>query len=448
MKFTHGVRVFVVLILLTTYFFGFSQLGVFALDNLLSEDGFTNNTTIGSIDVSNFTVEEADQLLQIEVEDWLKEQKNELEYNEEQFPFPAELFSFNLATSVQSAQSGQENSLRASINESALSEWLNASYSISLENVNVNLILQEIELIASTLTNGKTLSLNEYLISEELGEYVSEAISAEVDVTPDVVQLVEALSPIHLPGQTSFSFNDYVKNSGISSQDYETMGLISSLIYELTLQTNFQIIERNTSKQLPASIDLGYEAKVQPELNLDFSLANPNEALYVIKLEILGNKLYGRLEGKPLPATYSVLLQGKETFSPKTIIQYSPKITTGNVEVQFEGKDGVLIEVIKKIVNSSGEVTGTVQIAEDFYPPQHRIEVHSLVVPESAATQSGQKKGDDSSGPTSDEEDKVKDSTVPPETVGGTGEDAKKIGESTKTKKSSEEPSQDENSLK
>ena len=50
----------------------------------------------------------------------------------------------------------------------------------------------------------------------------------------------------------------------------------------MILPTNFSIIERNISEELPDYAELGFEAKVNPEKNKDLVFSNGNESSYKI----------------------------------------------------------------------------------------------------------------------------------------------------------------------
>ncbi|HJV17174.1 MAG TPA: G5 domain-containing protein, partial [Bacillales bacterium] len=67
-------------------------------------------------------------------------------------------------------------------------------------------------------------------------------------------------------------------------------------------------------------------------------------------------------------------------FKPKTIIQYSPLLASGKVSVTTPGKEGNLVKVYREIYQSD-QLLKKELIAEDYYPPVYRVEIHSLTVP-------------------------------------------------------------------
>ena len=120
---------------------------------------------------------------------------------------------------------------------------------------------------------------------------------------------------------------------GLNTVDSEAASTIASVLYELILQTNFAILERNQSPTLPGETTLGLEAKVDSIINQDFSFFNPNDEVYRIELLESKDGLIATLTGFPFDYLYEFNLEDEKLFEPKTIWQYSAKLSVGQVEV-------------------------------------------------------------------------------------------------------------------
>jgi vancomycin resistance protein YoaR len=139
-----------------------------------------------------------------------------------------------------------------------------------------------------------------------------------------------------------------------------------------------EVIERNTSRQLPEYIEMGFEAQVSME-NLDFVLFNPNTTEYIVNIILHDNKVTMELVGAPLLYRYEIALEDKTTYPPKSIIQFDPTLPLGTSKILEVGKKGSLIKVLRNKMEENGEIVSTELISEDFYPPVHQVVLSSIL---------------------------------------------------------------------
>ena len=80
----------------------------------------------------------------------------------------------------------------------------------------------------------------------------------------------------------------------------------------------------------------------------------------------------------------------KENVKPRTIYRLSAELPIGQEKVLEEGKDGLRVQVYRKIseVNSSFEEDKL--ISRDFYPPKNKVVLVSSEKPEETTTNESQ----------------------------------------------------------
>jgi hypothetical protein len=196
------------------------------------------------------------------------------------------------------------------------------------------------------------------------------------DIPIDLQTFLEHSSKIDISEQSTFSLLDFVKEKGLDKLNFDTLSLIASGIYQSILTTNFSILERNIGNSLPENDSLGFESELNIERNEDLIFSNPNNSVYSIELVLENKSLKITLLGEKLPYHYKIT-KDIQTFKPKTIIQYSPLLPNGKVKVATTGKDGKLVKVYRDVYQGEQKLKREL-ISSDFYPPVHRVEIHSL----------------------------------------------------------------------
>lgn len=393
------IKLFLVLIVCTFYIYGFSQYGVQAYDALWNKNSsFDEGTFIGSIDVSGKTKNEAVQIVKQQVEKWQSETEFNIHFKEKTDSFDTSMISFQIENSVNQAKQGQKNSLIAEIDtfESFLS-----SISPVLSNTvyDFEKVKSEILAKARQLQTGKyDLQLGDFLFDPQ---FEKDHVISEVTIQSKIAEndynlLASEMSEIELKPMTQFSLLGKLDELEIKQVSKHALNLLATGIYQVILPTNFSIIERQISKELPNYAELGYEAKADVDRNMDLVFSNPNEATYVIKVEWKKNSVKVSLLGSSFLNQYQIKTKGKQTFKPKTIVQFNPQLTPLQKIVEEEGKEGLLIKVIRETYDENGQLLKTEEISEDFYAPIHRVEVQGLIVEEGNSSENKEQTTDDS----------------------------------------------------
>lgn len=389
MRNQQGIKLFLVLILCTSYIYGFSQFGVQAYDSFWNKNSsFEEGTFIGSVDVSEKTKSEAIQLVKQQAEKWKKESEIQLRFKEKTVAFDNSLINYQIEESVNKAVQGQKNSVPAVIE--SIDTFFSSSVSATLSNS-----VYDFEKIKTAILS-KAIQLQEGKYEVKLGDFLvdpqmeKENVISKVELQSkisenDVALLKGQLTKIELKPMSQFSLLDRINELGLKQVSQSTYNLLATGVYQVVLPTNFSIIERQISKELPKYAQLGYEAKVNVDKKMDLVFSNPNESSYTVKLDWNKSSLTVSLLGPSFLNQYRLKTKDKETFKPKTIVQFNPQLSQLQKIVEEEGKEGLLIHVIRETYDENGKLLKTEQISEDFYPPIHRIEVQGLILEEGSS---------------------------------------------------------------
>lgn len=398
-----GIKLFVVLLFCTIFIYSFSHFGVLAYNATTSSgDEFKEGTFIGSLNVSGKSKSEATTALAEEVAKWRTETKIELFYKEKNAPIDLAIFNFELEGSVTSAVNGTANPVIVSINQHDLRQaYKLISPDLSIEDVNEDTFGAELSTYPANLSIGTfKVQLENHMNDSGNNEVISQAEITLKNTIAPVAEGVQKLSSIKIEPRSQISLTDLFASNDMTEFSNEAKSIIASGIYEAILPTNFIIVERNISLNLPQYAKLGYEALVNEDKNLGFSFANPNESSYEIKLSVNANVLNVELFGSPFLYEYRILLGEQEKFKPKKIIQYSPQLKPNAVTIKQPGQDGIQMKVYREVYDENGSLLRTETISDDFYPPVHQIEIHGLKSTSSPASGENNETGTKNDGST------------------------------------------------
>jgi VanW like protein len=374
------VKLMTVLFLSTFFLYGFSHLGVFAYETFFVKSlNLSKHAAVASINLGGANKEEAMKILNEKVEEWKVNQNLMLDFNGETARIDPSLFQFHLEESLEKLVDNENTSLIVTMDEKAFDAFLSNHFAdYRGEDINLPSLREYLLSLAGSLHKEESILIYDYAASKESPQVLYEAVSNELEVTPTIKSFIDNYPTIPIAPNSQFSFSDFLETEGFVVESQADLSPVTSLLYQITLHSNFSVIERNISKLLPDYVTLGFEAKYNPTNNQDFVITNPNSTGYELKLAIKENRIKVQLQGIPFPNTYNVRLSEKEAFSPRVIKQFSPFVEKGSVDIQQEGKDGILIRVYKQKLSSSGEILSEELINEDFYAPQHKIAVYPL----------------------------------------------------------------------
>ncbi|WP_121662984.1 VanW family protein [Metabacillus litoralis] len=370
MNLNRGLKIYLVLLISTVYLVSFSQMGVKAYDAFLSKGTFEPGTLIGSVNIENMTKEQAINELNQEVAAWFKGQYLQLSINEENTVIGQDFFTFDFPATVDSITNGASNELIVSVNQTVYEEQLKSLLNERYDTIDHEQLQAVIEVaVKKMVPENQFFSIGAYVKSDLNTVAAENFVSTSFDYNL-VQRVVDSIGTITVPAQSQVSMLELIEKSDNLPQ--EGLNVVSSALYKTFLTTNFVIVERHTGHELPETIELGYEANIIKDKS-DLKWYNPNQSEYTISLKLTNAGLLVRINGAPFLYSYKVNLEEKTSFKPKSIIRYTSLLEEGQEKVIQKGKDGLSVKITREVFDLEGAFVESEEIAEDFYPPTHKI---------------------------------------------------------------------------
>lgn len=373
MKTPQIVKFSLILSVFSIFIFSFTYFGTSAFSSRTSTNQvFSDKTFMGSIDLSNKTQQEAIAKIQARVNEWMAAADIKLVFKGQTFPIDSSSYVFLIDESIASSENGIQNELIVEFKQESLD-------TLSLpDDVKADLrkekLVQALQATGQAFLNTAEINLAEYLPAEEPVR-ISTGITTLPAKNMAVKEIVESITQIEIAPESQFSLADFAEEAGISDKPAFAYSQIASALYKAILPTNFVVAERHISTQLPENIELGYEAKVDFAKNMDLKFYNPNKTSYIVEIIWQGQELLVAITGSPLLYEYKITASDQQEFKPRIIKQFSPLLNQGQKSVEKEGEPGFLLTLTREIYGRKGELLETEFIAEDFYPPVHRVEI-------------------------------------------------------------------------
>lgn len=368
------IKFFLTLVISTVFLLSFSQFGTSAYESVFKQgDVYPKGTKIGAIDVSGLSEAEAEDKIAETIQSWQKENVITVHLNDMEKQFDNHAFQFDIQKSVDLVQNGQENPVYVLLNENMYQTFFNSIHSSLVDDVNHEKVKQDLITIANGLDpENLDVNLLTYIPQDKAKTIVlSESTFEDGKQYSDLNNWVNEVGSIPISAYDTFSLLTVVQDKGLFLSD-DSVNILSSLLYQVVLQTNFDIVERHKGLTLPSFIELGYEARVVPD-EMDFMFVNPNHCEYELQFKNSNGNVVISLTGYPFYYHYKVETTNLETYEPRTIVQYSSS-TQGQEIVKEEGSDGYSIKVYRETLDDDGIIDAKL-IAEDYYAPVYRVVV-------------------------------------------------------------------------
>jgi hypothetical protein len=369
------LKLFSLIILSVVFIYNVSYAGEYSYEKIFGEKKLPVGSTVGSVEVGDLKANQAYNKVSQAVAKWESETVILLKYEDIEIEIEKGIFGFNIEESVKSGFESAHVPLNTVVSSESmllmLAPFLNTPI---FQAINIESLQMHLTEIASSLKVGEhILHLTEFLNEEEVtAEAAAESAVSYPTNGQTLSKWINLLNNMEIkPGET-LSLLTVMKKYEIEPVPSESLTVFASGIYKAVLSTNFEVIERHTSRNLPAYIELGFEVSIE-DGEQDFVFKNPNSFSYRFHFILKDNKLYVEIVGVPFTTGYEVEVISR-TFQPKTVIQYNAALSIDTKNVVNEGKTGYLAEVYRIEIIPETNEQKRVKIAEDFYPPVHRIE--------------------------------------------------------------------------
>lgn len=236
------------------------------------------------------------------------------------------------------------------------------------------------------MQHAANLNMNEVeaeVVNVEIIE--NERIALGVEKIPEdsmgTIELTEALNnQIILPNQP-FSFLETVGEQ-INLANRSAANFVASMVYNVALQSNSEILERTAQKQEPSYLKPGFEAEVNALTSQDLRFVNQTANMMKLSVTIEGENLVVGMYApvKEDEITVRSVLDGE--VAPRIITRYSKDLAIGEQQLIKEGEPGLRVSVYRMSAQTGEETL----ISKDYYAPENRIILKSAHQPEQVQT--------------------------------------------------------------
>ncbi|KGP73923.1 VanW family protein [Pontibacillus yanchengensis] len=369
------IKLFILLTTMAVFLIAMSVSGNFIYQTVLAEpETYDEGTSVSGVQLSGLTKAEAKIKLQNAASEWIKKHPVLINMKQNQLTFPPSLFDFNIEKTLKNIKYGESTKISININVKEFSSIENELG----PNLYDKLLLQSLNTdlkntVESLPSKPIEFSIYDYVEkgTVELYETVSK-YSIPIPNGIDPSYYIRVLDGVTVNAKETFSLLKYTNDA--SFQSSEALNLVASAILGSSLKTNFSIKERHISQHRPEYIPRGREASINPEENQGFEFVNINESNYKLTIYVQDGNLIAKWKGYPLPSNYKVAIKGVQEIQPKTIVNFSNKVV--GTEIIKEGSKGEVYELHRLTVNQNNQVISNEFIAEDYYSPLHRVELH------------------------------------------------------------------------
>ena len=355
--------------------------GTFAYEKIIKpEEILPANTMVGGVQVGGLRISAAETTIEKEIDAWKRQSEIQFVYFDQQIVLPHHAIEFLTRENVQVASKTGTSELTPLVSIAVLEQLLNDQIYDLKEKLALDELKFDIqEKITSLATAEATFNLTDYLREDyQVAEVtVAEALVSPIESSLFLRSWVQALDGFVIEPRQRFSLLQALESQGQAVMKSEDLNMLATGVYQSLMQTNFQLIERNIGRVLPDYVELGYDAVATPG-SMDLQFYNPNYYSYELKLTFEARTLRVSVIGKPFPFTYQLKTTDARVVEPRKVVQFSENRRIGDKQIIREGKNGYFVRIYQVIYNQNNELMKEILIAEDYYPPIHKVEEWSL----------------------------------------------------------------------
>ncbi|MFJ7933520.1 VanW family protein [Sporosarcina sp. NPDC096371] len=230
---------------------------------------------------------------------------------------------------------------------------------------------------AGTLQQGPVKAREVALSKDLLSRIAFETQEVAVNVT-GLTQIVRTLDETTLLDGESLSFLGKLSEvDGFYSK--ETANFIASTLYSAVLKSEMDILERHSQHSVPTYLVAGIEVEVDAARKRDFAFVNHTNRPVQIYAFVKDGQLVIELYSFKSNAKVGYDVSTTEIIKPRTIYRRTPELAAGQERVLEEGKNGLRVQVEKRITDGANEKE--VVISRDFYPAKDTVILVSSLSP-------------------------------------------------------------------
>lgn len=344
-----------------------------------------SGSTIAGISVEGLNDSEVIEKLEAEIDAWKTGEPLSLQGEHELYLIPRSAAHFDVERTMNQLKEKTKRQMK--------------NFFIKPKNIHIPLIVhvdknvEEIKLLAeATHIDNKKTMLHIKKVFKELGEneasivYDDEAeinrdVIAETNITipskqmsPTVLNYaIDELNGQTIPSQQPFSFAEAIEFPEKLTNSTLELSFLASTMYSLILQTNFDVITRESDERLTDYMEIGTDVYIEPDKDKDLIVYNPNESSFEIKVEKSDDGLKMALLSFPLEQTYEYEIKNKKEIEQHTLYRYSNDLEVNERKTIEEGKKGVTAKIYRHHYDQFNILIESELISTEFLLPEPTI---------------------------------------------------------------------------
>jgi len=376
-----------ILVILTSFLFYIWSSNFTPLQQQVQAESEDSGSTIGGQEVDSLKKDEIISLLNSKILEW-KQNPIVLTGNNTNLTIKPEWFSFDVETSV-NQYFNQVDMPWYVFWESAPSVHIPLQFSMNPEITSLieeKAQLNTEETLSNIINHVGILSIEPIeTVALDFSVFESERIAFDVENitinSSGLTNIVSALNEQVIGSGEVFSLLERLSGLNLDANE-ESADFVASVLYNVLLQTDFEIVERHSQGIIPGYLEPGVEVEIRKNTNIDLKFVNKNNTPAILKVQIKGTELLVEIYSVPLETEATYRVTDRVEIKPKTIYRYSDDLKVGDEKLVQEGKPGLRVSVYRTISEKSGPFEKEELISQDFYPPVNRIILKSSLVPE------------------------------------------------------------------
>jgi len=376
MKTMKSLRLFLIVLICTSISL-LAQTGIKAVSLKVFEttDGYIKGTYIAGIPLQGKVKEQAIQDLEKNIARWKQQNKIMLFYQDNQLELPLTTLTFDVEDSVLHLKNGKNNPIEVTSDKREINRILQQGLGFQVSKlISVSQLQKEVERTASSLDSVQhSIDLSQFISNQNQDKIIASTTIPMKNIEQNLNELLVKGKEISIKGNSLFSLSQFISDKNIQI-DNQSLSIIASSIYQLVLQSNFQLIQRDISTTLPEYAQLGKEVRVEKGVN-DFKFYNGNNSEYQLLFNNEGNGVTVSLKGLPFINSYSIDTSEQKTINPKTIKvknEFTNETNQNNGTLQ-SGLAGQTVKVYRNVYDLDGNFIKKEFISEDTYLPINEI---------------------------------------------------------------------------
>lgn len=341
-------------------------------------------STIGNISVEKLDDQTVKQKLQEAIDIWLLGDDLVLKSDYEKYIIPREAITFDVDTTVNKLKEktkrhysnfflGKKN-VTIPIEAHVIEDHIEVKKVTEKSYINKEKTLSNVIDVANKLNEASVTIVYDDTDAIELHTIAEQTFDIEEGMSNAVLTYaINELDGHIIAPNDIFSFLTAVELPEKMPRSNEELSFLASALYTLFLQTNFDIILRETDIYKPSFIDQGLDVLINREEKIDFITQNPNEFSFKIDVKKVKDTIEISLKSYPLQEIYEYEFKHVKKVNPHTVYRYSKVLAPGESDLISNGTEGFNAKVYRNTYNKSGVLTESELVSHEFSLPKPRI---------------------------------------------------------------------------